>query len=246
MTTYLRNIPINTIWEATEAIYDVLTGEGWEPIEGSPYSLPMVLAGREVNSIRPYLRFNDPENIGILLRMNGDALGDGTQLSMNCNWNIGSNHRLWMAADSEACCIYIKDRWGYGPAYHAGALERIDPNDGWAWAIGELNTSPFSGVYQVARGLSWPAYWQNNTPYRGIYTNIFTDGRINTDLLNAPILAPYFRFTGNEFRGVVKFAASGLAGAPSGTEYEQRDPETNEVTKIYVCSGSGAFEVFSR
>jgi len=246
MTSYLRNIEINTLWEATEAIYNLLVDEGWEWIEGSPYDLPMVLAGKEVNSVRPYLRFNDPEGIGILLRMNGDALGDGTKLSMNCNWSIGSNHRLWMAADDEACCIYIRNQWGSGSAYHAGSLERIDPNDGWAWAVGMLTSSTFSGVYQVARGLSWPTYWQDSSPNRGIYTNIFTDPwSLNTNLLNAPILAPYFRFYGNDFRGIVKFAVSGLTGAPSGTEYEQRDPETNEVTKIYVCSGSGAFEVFS-
>ncbi len=246
MVTYLRNVEINTLWEATTAIYNVLVNEGWQVIRGSPYSLPMVLAGQTVNSVRPYLRFNDPERIGILLRMNGDALGDGTRLSMDCNWNIGSNRRLWMAADSEACCIYIRDRWGSGSAYHAGALERIDPNDGWAWAVGLLDNSPYSGVYQAARGLDRPNYWLDNTPHQGIYTNIFTSSwTLNTRLLGAPILAPYFRFYGNEFRGIVKFAVSGLAGAPGGAEYEQRNPETGEVTKIYVCSGAGAFEVFS-
>jgi len=246
MATYLRNVEINTIWEATEAIYDVLTGEGWQVIQGSPHDLPMVLGGQEVNSVRPYLRFDDPEEIGITLTMYGDALGDRTRLSRACSWSIGSEHRLWMAADNEACCIYIKDQWNPGVAYHAGALERIDPNDGWAWAVGLLNNSPYSGVYQVARGFSRQTYWLDNTPHRGIYSNIFTDSwSLETQVLGAPILAPYFRFYGNEFRGIVKFAVSGLAGAPGGAEYEQRDPETGEVTKIYVCSGVGAFEVFS-
>ena len=246
MATYLRNVRINTIWQATEAIYDVLTTEGWQWVRGSPHSLPMVLAGQEVNSVRPYLRFDDPERIGITLNMYGDALGDGTRLSMACSWSIGSERRLWMAADNEACCIYIKDQWAPGVAYHAGALERIDPNDGWAWAVGLLTNSPYSGVYQAARGISPPTYWVNNSPHQGIYSNIFTDSwSLNTRLLGAPILAPYFRFYGNEFRGIVKFAVSGLSGANPGTEYEQRDPQTGNVTKIYVCSGTGGFEVYS-
>jgi hypothetical protein len=208
----------------------------------------MVLAGKVVNSVRPYLRFSNPS--GTILRLNGDAFGNGSSLSTNREWTLSSGSRLWMAADDEACCIYIKPITGSGTAYHAGALERVNPTDGWAWAVGELTNSASSDVYQIAQELNSSTKWQEASLYHGIYANIFTgtnydSGTLNTNLLGVPILAPYFRFPGNDFRGIVKFAVSGLAGAVAGTEYEQRDPQTGNVTKIYVCSGSGAFEVFS-
>ena len=248
MTAYLRNIQVNTVTDAATAIRDLLVAEGWTVTTGSPSSLPMVLAGKIVNSVRPYLRFSNPS--GTILRLNGDAFGNGSSLSTNREWTLSSGSRLWMAADDEATCIYIKPVTESGAAYHAGALERLDPNDGWAWAVGVLTNSSSGGVYQIAQQLNSSTKWQGNSTYNGIYANIFTgdnygSSTLNTNLLGVPILAPYFRFSGNDFRGIVKFAVSGLAGAPPGTEYEQRDPQTGNVTKIYVCSGVGAFEVFS-
>jgi hypothetical protein len=248
MTAYLRNVQVDTVTDAATAIHDLLVDQGWEVTTGAPNSLPMVLAGKVVNSVRPYLRFSSPS--GTILRLNGDALGDGSSLSTNREWTLSAGSRLWMAADDEACCIYIKPATGSGVAYHAGALERINPNDGWAWAVGVLSNSNAGSTYQIAQQLNSSAKWQWASNYTGIYANIFTglnyeSGTLNTNLLGVPILAPYFRFANNDFRGIVKFAVSGLAGAPPGTEYEQRDPETGNVTKIYVCSGSGAFEVFS-
>ena len=248
MTAYLRNIQVDTVTDAATAIHDLLVAEGWTVTTGSPNSLPMVLAGKVVNSVRPYLRFSNPS--GTVLRLNGDALGNGSSLSTNRDWTLSSGSRLWMAADDEACCIYIKPATGSGAAYHAGALERANPTDGWAWAVGELTWSSFGETYQIAQGLNSSIKWQAAGRYQGTYANIFTgpcgdSTTLNTNLLSVPILAPYFRFPGNDFRGIVKFAVSGLAGAPPGTEYEQRDPQTGNLTKIYVCSGIGAFEVFS-
>jgi len=248
MTAYLRNIQVDTVAAAATAIHDLLVAEGWEVTTGSPNSLPMVLAGKVVNSVRPYLRFSNPS--GTILRLNGDAFGDGSSLSTNREWTLSAGSRLWMAADDEACCIYIKPVTGSGIAYHAGALERAVPTDGWAWAVGLLTNSRTGGAYQIAQQLNSSTKWQADSGNTGIYANIFTglnfeSGTLNTNLLGVPILAPYFRFAGNDYRGIVKFAVSGLAGAPPGTEYEQRDPQTGNVTKIYVCSGTGAFEVFS-
>ena len=248
MTAYLRNIQVNTVTDAATAIHDLLVAEGWTVTTGSPNSLPMVLAGKVVNSVRPYLRFSNPS--GTVLRLNGDAFGNGSSLSTNREWTLSSGSRLWIAADDEACCIYIKPATGSGAAYHAGALERANPTDGWAWAVGVLTNTEASGVYQIAQQLNSSTKWQEASTHTGIYANIFTgrnydSGTLNTSLLGVPILAPYFRFTGNDFRGIVKFAVSGLSGAVAGTEYEQRDPQTGNVTKIYVCSGVGAFEVFS-
>jgi len=248
MTAYLRNIQVDTVTDAATAIHDLLVAEGWEATTGSPNSLPMVLAGKIVSSVRPYLRFSNPS--GTILRLNGDAFGNGTSLSTPREWTLSAGSRLWMAADDEATCIYIKPSTGSGAAYHAGALERIDPTDGWAWAVGLLTNSNSTEVYQIAQRLNSSTKWQSNTINSGIYANIFTgtnynSGTLNTELLGVPILAPYFRFAGNDFRGIVKFAVSGLAGATPGTEYEQRDPQTGDVAKIYVCSGVGAFEVFS-
>jgi len=248
MTAYLRNIQVDTVTDAATAIHDLLVAEGWTVTTGSPSSLPMVLAGKVVNSVRPYLRFSNPS--GTVLRLNGDALGDGSSLSTNREWTLSSGSRLWMAADDEACCIYIKPITGSGVAYHAGALERANPTDGWAWAVGVLTNSSFSSTYQIAQQLNSSIKWQWASNNTGIYANIFTginyeSGTLNTNLLGVPILAPYFRFANNDFRGIVKFAVSGLTGAVAGTEFEQRDPQTDNVIKIYVCSGSGAFEVFS-
>jgi len=248
MTAYLRNIQVDTVTDAATAIHDLLVAEGWTVTTGSPNSLPMVLAGKIVNSVRPYLRFSNPS--GTILRLNGDALGDGSSLSVNREWTLSSGSRLWMAADDEATCIYIKPVTGSGNAYHAGALERANPTDGWAWAVGQLTNSSSGATYQIAQQLNSSTKWQASSTNSGIYANIFTgenynSGTLNTNLLGVPILAPYFRFPGNDFRGIVKFAVSGLAGAPPGTEFEQRDPQTGNVTKIYVCSGVGAFEVFS-
>ena len=248
MTAYLRNIQVDTVTDAATAIRDLLVAEGWTVTTGSPNSLPMVLAGKVVNSVRPYLRFSNPS--GTVLRLNGDALGDGSSISANREWTLSSGSRLWMAADDEACCIYIKPATGSGVAYHAGALERANPTDGWAWAVGELTGSSFGETYQIAQGLNSSIKWQIANRYHGIYANIFTgtcheSGTLNTNLLGVPILAPYFRFPSSDFRGIVKFAVSGLLGAVAGTEYEQRDPQTGNLIKIYVCSGSGAFEVFS-
>jgi len=248
MTAYLRNIQVDTVTDAATAIHNLLVAEGWTVTTGSPNNLPMVLAGKIVNSVRPYLRFSNPS--GTTLRLNGDAFGDGTSLSTNREWTLSAGSRLWMAADDEATCIYIKPATGSGAAYHAGALERADPTDGWAWAVGVLTNAYQGSAYQIAQQLNSSTKWQGASNYHGIYTNIFTgvnysSGTLNTDLLGVPILAPYFRFAGNDFRGIVKFAVSGLAGAAAGTEYEQRDPDTGNVTKIYVCSGVGAFEVFS-
>jgi hypothetical protein len=248
MTAYLRNIQVDTITEAGTQIQDLLVAQGWTVTTGSPSSLPMVLSGKQVNSVKPYLRFTNPS--GTILRLNGDALGNGTSLSINREWTLSAGSRLWMAADDEACCIYIKPLTGNGDAYHAGALERANPTDGWAWAVGILTNIERATTYEIAQQLNSSTKWQTNSIYNGIYANIFTgvnynSATLNTNLLNSPILAPYFRFPGNDFRGIVKFAVSGLAGASPGTEYEQRDPQTGNVTKIYVCSGSGAFEVFS-
>ena len=247
MTAYLRNIQVNTVTNAATAIRNLLVAEGWTVTTGSPSSLPMVLAGKVVNSVRPYLRFSNPS--GTILRLNGDAFGNGSSLSTNREWTLSSGSRLWMAADDEATCIYIKPITGSGVAYHAGALERINPTDGWAWAVGLLTNAHDASVYQIAQQLNSSTKWQNSTLYHGIYWNIFTGhnltGQINIKLLGVPILAPYFRFPNNDFRGVVKFAVSGLTEATPGTEYEQRDPDTGNLIKIYVCSGLGAFEVFS-
>ena len=248
MTAYLRNIQVDTVTDAATAIHNLLVAEGWTVTTGSPNSLPMVLAGKVVNSVRPYLRFSNPQ--GTILRLNGDALGDGSSLSIDREWILSSGSRLWMAADDEATCIYIKSSTGSGDAYHAGALERANPTDGWAWAIGWLTSWNNGSTYQIAQQLNSSTKWQEASLYQGIYANIFTgrnfdSGTLNTSLLGVPILAPYFRFNGNDFRGIVKFAVSGLSGAVAGTEYEQRDPQTGNVIKIYVCSGSGAFEVFS-
>jgi hypothetical protein len=248
MTAYLRNIQVNTVTDAATAIHDLLVAEGWTVTTGSPNSLPMVLAGKVVNSVRPYLRFSNPS--GTVLRLNGDALGNGSSLSTNREWTLSSGSRLWMAADDEATCIYIKPSTGSGDAYHAGALERADPTDGWAWAVGWLTSWNNGSTYQIAQQLNSSTKWQEASTNHGIFANIFTGSAIasttlNTNLLGVPILAPYFRFNSNDFRGIVKFAVSGLSGATAGTEYEQRDPQTGNLTKIYVCSGLGAFEVFS-
>jgi len=248
MTAYLRNIQVDTVTDAATAIHDLLVAEGWTVTTGSPNSLPMVLAGKVVNSVRPYLRFSNPS--GTVLRLNGDALGDGSSLSADRDWTLSSGSRLWMAADDEACCIYIKPITGSMMAYHAGALERANPTDGWAWAVGWLASWNNGSTYQIAQQLNSSTKWQEASHNTGIFANIFTginyeSTTLNTNLLGVPILAPYFRFANNDFRGIVKFAVSGLTGAPQGTEYEQRDPQTGNVIKIYVCSGSGAFEVFS-
>ena len=248
MTDYLRNIQVDTVGEAAEEIRDLLVVESWTVEAGSPSSLPMVLAGKEVNSVKPHLRFTNPSST--ILRMNGDIDGAGTTLSTNREWTLSAGSRLWMAADDEACCIYIKPTSANGQAYHAGALEREVPTDGWAWAVGILSTTDSATAFQIAQKLNSTTKWENSDLYGGLYRNIFVQGTFSgsgfiNKLTGLPILSPYFRYKFEEFRGVVKFATTGLAGAVAGTEYEQRDPITDDVTKIYVCSGVGGFEVFS-
>lgn len=248
MSSYLRNILVGTVLQAAEAIHDLLIAEDWTLETGTPSSLPMVLSGKAVSSVKPYLRFSNPS--GTILRLNGDATGDGSSLSTNRDWTLSAGSRLWMAADDESTCIYIKPSTGSGDAFHAGALERLDPNDGWAWAVGLLSSTNTAALFQIAQQWASTTKWQVASASHGIFTNIFTGNHTTSVLLNNPILgtsilAPYFKFPNNDFRGAVKFAVSGLSGAVAGTEFEQRDPITDDVTKIYVCSGVGAFEVYS-
>lgn len=248
MPRYLRNVLVGSVVEALTLIRDQLVLEGWEIISGNVDNLPMLIAGKDVSSVRPYLKFSSTAATNI--RVNGDALGNDVNLSLSREWAIGSGHRLWMANDDESFCLYIKPSSGNGIIHHGGALERILPSDGWAWAVGQVTSSASSGTLQIAQGWNITTKWVSSTTNHGISSNIFTGNVANSvvlinPVLGTPIVAPYIKFTATEFRGAVKFAVSGLAGLNAGTEYEQRDPVTNDLLKVYVGDSLAAFEVFS-
>ena len=247
MSNFLRNIEVGTVAEAAEEIRDLLVLAGWEVESGDPTSFPMLIKGTVVNGARPWLRYTNPS--GTILRMNGDFDGGGANLSTNRDWTLGAGSRLWMAANDESSCQYIKPSSGTGDAYHAGALERLIPTDGTAIAVGLLTNSNQSANYQEAERFGTSTKWQVASLSQGLYANIFTGSNGNSSTLNLGTtgylqVAPYFRMFSSEYRGVVPFAASGLSGALAGQEFEMRDPITDDITEIYVSSGVGGFKVF--
>lgn len=248
MTSFLRDITVNTVAEAAEEIRDILVSELWEVDTGSPSSFPMVLKSPNIISgIRPWLRYTNPS--GTILRLNGDFDGTGANLSANRDWTLGAGSRLWLATDEKSTCQYIKPLTANGDAYHAGALDRILPADATAIQVGLLSSINSANVAQDAEVFGGTGKWQGSTSGHGLYANIFSGSAVSSTTLllsttSFPFIAPYFRFHLANFRGVVPFAVCGLSGAPAGTEYQERDPITDVLIKAYICSGVGAFLVY--
>lgn len=249
MTGFVRNVQVNNIQEALEEIRDLLVAQAWEIHSGSPNSYPFVLKSPIiVNGYRPWLRYTNPT--GTTLRLQGDFDGSGTHLSTARDSILGVGSRIWLAADSEAMCQYIKPATANGDAFHAGALDRLSPTDGSAIQVGLLSNSNSTGLAQTAERFNSTTKWDNSDAGCGLFANIYT-GAINTSSIllmpvtGTPQLTSYFRFNNTDkFRGEVKFAVTGLAGATAGTEFEIINPDTLTVEKVYVSSGAGGFLVY--
>lgn len=240
---FRRNIAVDNVADAATAIQAALAEAGWSTISGSPTSFPLLMASENlISGVRVFNRFTSPS--ANILRLNGDALGDGSALSTSRDFTLSVGSRLWLATDHDASCFLIKPSGGDGSAYHSGRLDALIPDDGWAWQIGVISTASDSSgsICQFAQGFNVTTKWQrigaNISANKGIYSNPFDN---NEDLITGkPEIAPYFRF-GTEaaarFRGVVKFAVTGLNHKVSGVEYEA------ENGRIYVATGLGAFRV---
>lgn len=248
MTNFLRDITVDTVADAAEEIRDILVSELWEVHTGSPSSFPMVLKSPDIISgIRPWIRYTNPA--AGTLRLNGDFDGTGTHLSTNRDWSVSAGSRLWLACDEKSTCQYIKPLTENGSAYHAGALDRILPADATAIQVGLLSSVNSANIAQDSEGFGTTTKWQGSTSGNGLYANIFTGNAASSTVLTLnttgfPFIAPYFRFQGSNFRGVVPFAVCGLSGATAGTEYQERDPITDALIKAYICSGVGGFLVY--
>ena len=241
MTGFVRNQQVDNVAQALEVIRDLLVGQGWLVDSGSLDSLSFVFKSPTVvNGYRPWLRYDSPSP-GVLA-LQGDFDGSGIFLSDRRDSEVVVGSRIWLAADHEAICQYIKPPTGAGDAYHAGALDRLSPTDGTAVQVGRLSTSFDASHAQEAQEFNGTQMWQYCD--QGIFTNIYTDGSLLMPVTNTPMLASYFRMRDGVYRGDVKFAVTGLAGATPGTEFEVINPDTLEVEKVYVSTGEGGFLVF--
>ena len=240
---FRRSIQVDNVTDALTAIQAALAEAGWSTITGSPTSLPLVMgSGTIVNSVRIFLRFTNPT--ANVLRMNGDALGDATSLSRNREWTLSAGSLLWLSADADSGCCLIKPSSGSGNAYHFGRLDALIPEDGWAAQMGELltttsNTNLQFEFFQEHDGSTkWAFSNTSASNVRGVFTGPFTNG--GDSIAGKPEIAPYFRWAaqaGRQFRGVVRFAVTGLEHKPSGIEHE------GQGGKLYVSTGSGGFRV---
>lgn len=248
MTGFVRNITVNTVTEALEEIRDLLVAQLWEVDAGSPTSFPFLLKSPEIiNGYRPWIRYTNPS--ASVFRLQGDFDGTGASLSTARDTTVNSGSFIWVAADNEAMCQYVRPGSGANNAFHAGRLELLDPLDGKGIAVGELLNNGTAANYQEAEAYNSTAKWQQATSNHGLVANLYTGVNLNSGTLlvatnNKPIIASYFRFNTAFYRGDVKFAVSGLAGALAGTEFEFRNDTTNVLEKVYVSSGTGGFLVF--
>lgn len=240
---FRRNIQVDNVTDALTAIQATLADAGWSTITGSPTSLPLVMGSADlVNSVRVFIRFTNP-SVGVL-RLNGDELGDASSLSPNRDSTISVGSRLWMSADGDAGVIYLKPTAGNGSAFHFGRFDLELPDDGWAWAVGLLSGDPGTAFSHISRAWNSASKWVADLNQRGIHGNPFTainfGGVVDpiNEVTGRPVIGPYFRIHQvRVFRGVVRFAVTGLAGLPAGVEYESENGD------IYVATGICGFRV---
>lgn len=249
MSGFVRNVQVDTIAEALEEIRDLLVAQTWEVHTGTPTSLPLVFKSPDiVNGYRPWIRYTNPT--GTTLALQGDFDGTGTTLSTARNSVLGIGSRIWLASDSEAMCQYIKPAIGNGEAHHAGALDRLSPTDGSAIQVGVITNLNFINVAQNAERFNATNKWDGSSQSVGLYASPYTGSAYTSSVLLMPVtgtpqLGTYFRYaTIDGFRGEVKFAVTGLAGATAGTEFEIINPTTLVVEKVYVSSNVGGFLVY--